>query len=287
MGGYKFKYIKANSNQELGTTITKTFEFPADFVLPAGAMVTLLPKAQSSVDTDQALGIGTGTVSQTNKLGAFIENPQGVIIDAVALNGATFPASIGVPTSVWTGASDNLSCSGKAGISRVLTTGNNQDSWMVSSATNPMTIGTLNPTLLLANDNGCYGEKTVFNVNVTGVPEVNPGISAVSVLGVEGESACTLTDVQVQVKIVNMGVQASTDPIPVTCELYENNALISTITDSYTESIAPYDTVEFVLEQTFNLSANTGARNFTIKSYTTLSTDVLHSNDTSFTTITS
>ncbi|MEE1119589.1 MAG: GEVED domain-containing protein, partial [Bacteroidales bacterium] len=62
---------------------------------------------------------------------------------------------------------------------------------------------------------------------------------------------------------------------------------ISTITDSYTESIAPYDTVEFVLEQTFNLSANTGARNFTIKSYTTLSTDVLHSNDTSFTTITS
>ena len=287
MGGYKFKYIKANSNQELGTTITKTFEFPADFVLPAGAMVTLLPKAQSSVDTDQALGIGTGTVSQTNKLGAFIENPQGVIIDAVALNGATFPASIGVPSSVWTGASDNLSCSGKAGISRLLTTGNNQDSWMVSSATNPMTIGTLNPTLLLANDNGCYGEKTVFNVNVTGVPEVNPGISAVSVLGVEGESACTLTDVQVQVKIVNMGVQASTDPIPVTCELYENNALISTITDSYTESIAPYDTVEFVLEQTFNLSANTGARNFTIKSYTTLSTDVLHSNDTSFTTITS
>ncbi|MEE1225850.1 MAG: GEVED domain-containing protein [Bacteroidales bacterium] len=287
MGGYKFKYIKANANQELGTSITKTFEFPADFVLPAGAVVTLLPKAQSSIDTDLALGIGTGTVAQTNKLGAFIENPQGTIVDAVALNGATFPNSIGVPSSVWTGASTDLNCTGKAGISRIITSGNNQSSWVVSSATNPMTIGVLNPTLLLANDNGCYGEKTVFNVNVTGIPEINPGISEVSVFGVEGESACTLTDVQVQVKIVNMGVQASTDPIPVTCELYENNALLTTITDSYTESIAPYDTVEFVLGPTLNLSANTAARNFTIKTYTTLSTDVLHSNDTSFTTITS
>lgn len=287
MGGYKFKYIKANATQPLGTTITKTFEFPSDFVLPAGAVVTLLPKAQSSVDTDQALGIGTGTVSQTNKLGAFIENPQGVIIDAVALNGATFPTSIGVPSTVWNGASDNLNCTGKAGISRVSITGNTQAIWQVSSVTNPMSIGTMNAQLPIEEDNGCYGEKTVFNVNVTGVPEINPGISEVSIFGVEGESACTLTDVQVQVKIVNMGVQASTEPIPVTCELYENNTLLTTITDSYTESIAPYDTIEFVLGPTLNLSANTTARNFTIKTYTTLSTDVLHSNDTSFTTITS
>ncbi len=285
MGGYKFKYIKANANQQLGTSITKTFEFPADFVLPAGAVITLLPKAQNSVDTDLALGIGTGTVAQTNKLGAFIENPQGTIIDAVALNGATFPNSIGVPSSVWTGASTDLDCTGKAGISRIATTGNNQSSWVVSTSANPMTIGVLNPTLLLANDNGCYGEKTVFNVNVTGVPEVNPGIASVAINGITEESACTLTDEEVKVKIANTGIQASSDPIPVVCQLYENNTLLTTITDVFTGSIAPYDTVEFVLGTTLNLSANTSARTFSIKAYTNLSTDVLHANDTSTTTI--
>ncbi|MBR5253508.1 MAG: hypothetical protein IKV46_00515 [Bacteroidales bacterium] len=287
MGGYKFKYIKANANQELGTSITKTYEFSSNFVLEPGQTVTLLNKAQSSVDTDLALGIGTGTVNQTNKLGAFIENPQGTIIDAVALNGATFPAAIGVPSSVWTGSSQNLNCTGKAGITRVSATGNTQDIWQVSSATNPMSIGVMNSQIPIAEDNGCYGEKTVFNVNVTGVPEVNPGVAAVSINGVDGESACTLTEEQVKVKLVNMGIQASSDPIPVVCELYENNALINTINDSYTSSIAPYDTVEFVLGPTFNLAANTNARNFTIKAYTNLSTDVLHSNDTSTTTITS
>lgn len=288
MTGYKFKYIKANANQELGTTITKTFEFPSGFVLPAGAVITLLQKAQSSIDTDQALGMGTqNTVTQTNKLGIFIENPQGAIIDAVALNGATFPAGINVPSSVWSGASTDLNCTGKAGISRVSITGNSQAIWQVSSSTNPMTIGTMNAQLPIEEDNGCYGEKTVFNVNITGAPEVNPGVVAVSINGVEGESACTLTEEEVKVKIVNMGVQASSDPIPVICQLYENNILINTITDSYTASIAPYDTVEFILGPTFNLSANTVARNFEIKAYTNLSTDVLHSNDTSLTTITS
>ncbi len=287
MAGYKFKFIKANANQELGTSITKTYEFPSGFTLAPGATVTLLNKAQSSVDTDLALGIGTGSVTQTNKLGAFIENAQGTIIDAVALNGATFPTSIGVPSSVWTGASTDLDCTGKAGISRITTSGNNQASWIVSSATNPMTIGELNPTLLIAEDNGCYGYKTVYNVNVTGVPEVNPGVASVSVNGIDTESACTLTDEEVKVEIVNMGVQASSDPIPVVCEVYENGTLISTITDSYTQSIAPYDTVEFVLGPTVNLSANTAAREFTLKAYTNLSTDVLHSNDTSYSTITS
>ncbi len=287
MAGYKMKYIKANANQDLGTTITKTYDFPADFVLAPGQTVTLLNKAQSSVDTDLALGIGTGTVSQTNKLGIFIENAQGVIIDAVALNGATFPASIGVPSSVWTGASTSLDCTGKAGISRISATGNDQTSWYVSSATNPMTIGTLNPTIVIAEDNGCYGYKTVYNVNVTGVPEVNPGVVDVSINGVETESACTLLDEEVKVKIVNMGVQASSDPIPVVCQVFENGTLISTITDSYTSSIAPYDTVEFVLGTTINLSATTAAREFELKAYTNLSTDVLHANDTSMSSITS
>ena len=287
MAGYKFKFIKANANQELGTSITKEYTFPDGFTLAPGATVTLLNKAQSGVDTDLALGIGTGSVTQTNKVGAFIENPQGTIIDAVALNGATFPAGLNVPSSVWTGASTDLSCTGKAGISRITTSGNNQASWIVSSATNPMTIGELNPTLLLAEDNGCYGYKTVYNVNVTGVPEVNPGIATVSINGIDSESACTLTDVEVKVTIVNMGIQASSEPIPITCELYENGILLSTITDSYTESIAPYDTIEFVLEPTLNLAANTVAREFTLKTYTTLSTDVLHFNDTSYTTITS
>lgn len=287
MTGYKFKYIKANATQELGTNITKEYDFPEGFVLAPGATVTLLNKNQNSVDSDLALGIGTGTVSQTNKLGAFIENSQGNIIDAVALNGATFPAGINISSSVWSGNSDNLMCNGKAGISRITTTGNTQASWVVSSVTNPMTIGEVNSTLIMAEDNGCYGEKTVFNVNVTGVPEVNPGIVNVSINGVESESACTLTDEEVKVKISNMGVQASSEPIPVICELYENGTLITTITDSYASSIAPYDTVEFVLGQTINLSANTNAREFTLKAYTNLSTDVLHSNDTSLSTITS
>lgn len=293
--GYKFCYEKVTSSSaNLTGNMTKEYSFPEGFILPKNSAVTLILVSQSNVDTDEALGIGTGssiTVSQTNKAGFLIKDAEGTVIDAVALNDATFPESI-VPAEIWTGPSSNLLLEvddeNFAGITRISTTDNTQSGWRVASADNPMTVGTFDENLVVHRDNGCYGQKTAYNVTVNQRPEVDPGIAMVAVEGMLGLEACTLTsEEEIRVKITNTGTQTSTVDIPLVCKLYENDVEVGGFTDTFTGSIPSFDIVEYVLNGSVDLTAFAEDRQLKIVVYSDLTTDQLHSNDTSYIEITS
>ena len=87
---------------------------------------------------------------------------------------------------------------------------------------------------------------------------------------------------EIRVKITNTGTQTSTDPIPIVCKLYENDVEVGGFTDSFTGNISSFDTVEYVLNGSLDLTAFTEDRQLKIVVYSDLASDQLHSNDTSY-----
>lgn len=282
MTGYKFIYY-SGTNTNLPTSATKTYNFPDNYILPANSSVVLLPVSANSVEGEEGvLGIGTGSVAVTRKVGFVLKNPENTVVDAVAVNGGNFVAAHNVPATMWSGASANLTLDNTAGIVRTSANATTQAGWTKASATTPMTLGTYNSSLTVHPNNGCLGNKATYNVSIQNVPTYNPGIVEVSVVGMESESACTLGDEQIKVKITNMGLQPISN-IPITYYSKKNNAIFEQKTDTYTETIIPYDTVEYVLAGgTLNLASSTTDQTFEIFAVANLDTDLLHDNDSSY-----
>lgn len=276
--GYSFVYYSGN-NTALSTSPTKTYTFPAGYVLEANQSVVLLPVNANAVTAEGVLGIASGTVGADKKTGYLLKNAAGTVIDAVAVNGATFAAGHNVPASVWQGSSANLTLTNTAGIVRTSAAGSTQAAWEKASSTSPMTIGTYNDELTVLTDNGCLGHKATYNVVIQNAPTYNPSIVAVSVVGLSADSACTLNEEQIKVKITNLGLQPVTN-IPIQYYSKKNNAILQQKNDTYTGTINPFDTIEYTLTETLDLSAVSANETFEITALANLAADNIHGDDT-------
>lgn len=276
--GYSFVYYSGN-NTALSTSPTKTYTFPAGYVLEANQSVVLLPVNANAVTAEGVLGIASGTVGADKKTGYLLKNAAGTVIDAVAVNGATFAAGHNVPASVWQGSSANLTLTNTAGIVRKSAAGSTQAAWEKASSTSPMTIGTYNDELTVHTDNGCLGHKATYNVVIQNAPTYNPSIVAVSVVGLSADSACTLNEEQIKVKITNLGLQPVTN-IPIQYYSKKNNAIFQQKNDTYTGTINPFDTIEYTLTETLDLSAVSANETFEITALANLAADNIHGDDT-------
>ncbi|MFW6019316.1 MAG: T9SS type A sorting domain-containing protein [Bacteroidales bacterium] len=113
------------------------------------------------------------TASSTST-GHWLTNPQGAIVDAVALNGYTFSSASGVSSNDWSGNIPNSG--GHAGVSRVSFDNNTASDWIISTSSNPQTLGNMNPQLSATEGAGCISAKSPVTVNVTGIPTVDAGV---------------------------------------------------------------------------------------------------------------
>ncbi len=295
MTGYKFAYVRAvrpgtpSSAVLLSNSMTKTYTFPNNFILQPNTSVWLVNKTGTSTE-DNVFYIGSAAgVIDTNAAGFLLKSNTDSILDAVTINYSNFNNNTHVPATVWSGyvitptttqqISGTTPTTHIAGIIRTNANGTNASAWTSSSATNPMTIGTYNDNLTVYVANDCYGDKTTFNVIINDPPVNEIALTNIKLAnGLETET-CGLTNVSFTVEMVNMGAYATTTPIPLVAKLYEGGTMISTFTDNYTPSLST-DTVEYTLNGSFDVSANTQTRNLTVVIYSNLAADTINYNDT-------
>ena len=279
MTDYKFIYYSGTTDS-LPTSATKTYTFPEGYVLAPNSSVVLLPVTAASVDdVSGVLGIGTGTIQTTRKSGFVLKNPAGTIIDAVAVNGGMFKYAHGVPNAVWHGQSNNLTLTNTAGLVRTTSSANSQAGWAKATATIPMSLGTYNSDITVHEDNGCLGNKAPYNVVIQNVPTYNPGIADVQVVGMVSDTACTLGQEQIKVKITNMGLQPISN-IPLTYYYKKNGTIGQQYTDTYTATINPFDTIEYVLPTLLDFTSTVTDDVYEIFVIANLASDIIHNNDT-------
>ncbi len=301
MTGYKFAYVRETkpgtptTPKTLSNSMTKTYTFPNNFILQPNTSVWLVNKTGTSTNEVLYMGSATGVID-TNAAGFVLKNSSDTIIDAVTINYANFNANTNVPSTIWSGyvvtptttqqIAGNSPTSHIAGLTRNNANGTNASAWTCASASNLMTIGEYNEDLTVHIVNDCYGYKTTYNVIINDPPANEIILTGIRLAnGLESES-CGLTDVSFTVSMVNMGAFATTTPIPLVAELYENGTMISTFTENYTPSLST-DTVDYTLTGTFDLTANTSNRYFTIVVYSNLAADTINHNDTASMMVTS
>lgn len=284
MSGYKFHAVKSSSTElpsTAGATSSnfKSYTFPSNYILKAGKSVVLLFATSSTVADSIALAtsISASFANATGKTGFIIADANNNVIDAVALNGATFNAASNVPSSVWA-SNNNLTMTGVAGVVR---TANTATGWQVSSATNPMSMGATNSNLQIYFDNGCYGEKAPYNVVITNAPAGDVALLDMYVSNHENaSSACGLGNETLTIKITNSGATPITETIPLVCNVYEGTTLVSSFTENYTSTLMPFDTLLYTFNSTIDMTAITAARDLHIVLNVDLASEVITFNDT-------
>ncbi|TAH38407.1 MAG: right-handed parallel beta-helix repeat-containing protein [Bacteroidetes bacterium] len=116
-------------------------------LIPSGGSLILTANSSNPTDDPANNAYRFGTVNfniGSGTAGGYIIRKNGLIIDAVAVNGMTFPAASGVTASDWSG---NIpSNSGQNGSVLISDDNNTNTSWAVTSSSGPMSsYGTLNP----------------------------------------------------------------------------------------------------------------------------------------------
>lgn len=284
LNGYQLCYVTGN-NVALSANMSKTVTF-SDYIIQPNTSVVIQFSNGISQDSTQYINVGGGTNYNANtKTGFLIKNPAGDVIDALAYNGAYFNASTIVPTSVWSGEGKMVPAN-TAGLIRTNRNATDSTGWTPSVSETPLTISTIDSSQIWKRDNGCFGFKTPYNIQVSGIPSIDPGVASIKLVGVNRTSVCTLTDEQVEVRITNTGVTPCYST-PLLLNVYEDTTLVTTIYDTCNITVVPSDTITYILSQTINLAANTSNRIFDIVCHSNLSSDVIHLNDTARMQITS
>ena len=277
---YKIEYIFGAAGDSLNPYTTRSYQFP-NYILSANTALVLQYANQISPDSSKTLYIGAGTFLTNSKVGFLLKDTNENVIDALTINGVKFRTSHNVPANVWTGHGKTLPVT-TAGIIRNTTNAKDSLNWIPASTNKFMSLGTLDSNLVIAYDNGCFGYKSPYNITVSGIPTVDPGISEVKILGVNKNEVCTLLDEEIQVKITNTGV-SPLNSTPIKLNLYElpQTTPLLTVYDTCNITINPNDTITYVLSQTLNLASHLGDKDFKIEAIADLSSDVIRINDTS------
>jgi PKD repeat protein len=126
----------------------RSYVFPSTAVIPAFGI--LIVHIGTGTDNIPNLYFNTGggnDVIQSSSLSGFILKSGSEIIDAVAVNGFTFPSSSGVTVLHWSG--NVPSSSGRSGISLINFDNNSASNWVIANTPSPLqTLGTINPGLI-------------------------------------------------------------------------------------------------------------------------------------------
>lgn len=277
--GYKVEYYMGNPNLDsLNVNSTRNFVFP-NYTLPANSAVVLqYGTSNQPTDSLQTIFIGSGNFNSSSKLGFTIKDSDGDVVEALTVNGIRFRTTHEVPSNVWSGYGKMMT-DGTAGIIRTSSSITDSTAWIPASESTPMSLGTLNTNLVTAFDNGCLGFKSAYNVLVSGIPTVDPGISNIELSGIVDEEVCTLGLEEIVLRIYNTGVSTLAEA-PVLINLYDQDSLCLSIEDTCFVPINSGDTITYLVSQPIDLSSHESNRSFIIEAISNLSTDVINTNDT-------
>ncbi|MFC1732889.1 GEVED domain-containing protein [candidate division KSB1 bacterium] len=245
-----------------------TYALPS-IILGSGEVLVLATYGATAADPLNNFYIaGSSSTSSNSMTGSWLTDPQGMVIDAVALNGHTFTSASTVTSNDWSG--NIASSSGNAGVVRIISDNNTASDWNISSVT-PQTLGSLNPQLSAGSSGGgCVSNRVPLIVTVSGQSTSDVGVIEIT----QPVSAVNLTSSEtVQVKVKNFGTNAQSN-IPVSYQIDQNTP----VTDTITTTINSNDTATF----TFSLTANLGisGNTYQVKAYTGLIADTVPQNDT-------
>jgi len=195
------------------------------FYLQASLLLFYSQQAGTTQDSSKYLFAGAGTsFNATSKVGIFIKDSvTNTVIDALTINNARFDTIYHIPSSIWSGLGINVP-NNTAGVIRSNRTAIDSTGWEKSTATRLMTIGSFDSTQVWKYDNGCYGFMSPYNVHVSGVPSVDPGVASIKLVGINESSVCTLTNEHVQVRVTNTGVQPCLST-PLALKVYDGQLL--------------------------------------------------------------
>ena len=276
----------------LTTTAAKIWVLPRVTIQPGASLVLQYKTNSTPSDSSRTIYVPnaslTPSVSYNTNFAILYRDGHG-IADAVAFNNITTVSSTqairwnnqNVPAAVWQGAGINLGTTMVAGVYRRQWPTNPPSQspsisnalWQVASNTYPMHIGTPKTHLVRYYDNGCDGLRAMVRINVTGVPTTDVSVDAPVV-----DTGCDLTtSEQVHVTLHNFGASAASN-VQVHYSLNGSNTPYCTNTIS---SIPGRGTVNHTFTSTINMHQNRDSV-FHVKVWiTSLSTDALHTNDTS------
>lgn len=234
----------------------KIFVFTDSVYIEPGQ--SLVVQYASGISSNPAMTIHTGSsfnVAYNSKI-AFVYRRGGVIEDAVALNDiASTPsgnptvtwANIGVPSYVWNGTGVNMASSNSsAGIFRNAFNGNASD-WQVASSANPMFLGSIKPTWIFFEENGCDGYFASYKVKMLAPPVADIDVAT----PVLPASECGQGEENVSVRVRNYGIG------PVTGLVLNCSDGNDTVTEAVGQTLAANGILDYTFTTPLNFARST------------------------------
>jgi|GEM_PF-822921 len=247
-------------------------------VLNAGEVMVLCvgPGTDSPANRYYNMGGTSDVIQSSSATGFALKDPGGVVVDAVASNSYSFTVGDGVSAADWTG--NISSSSGLAGSIRTISDNNVASDWIVSSASNTQTMGSLNPGLSGAGGIGCSSERIPAFVKVI-IPEED--IAMIEILS--PVNGCTFGMENVTVKLKNNGVDTIQNAF--TLGYFIADYPIPSL-DVVTDDILPGDTLIHTFTTPISLMTISGDSTFQIMVYGENAGDIYFVNDTIVKTVT-
>lgn len=270
------------------TTAAKIWVLPDVTIQPGASLVLQFRTRTTASDSSRTIYYGQNvSVGYTTNFALIYRDKHG-IADAVPFNSvitATSQQNIkwsnqNVPAAVWQGSAINMGTGQAAGAYRTGWPTNAPTSsavatatlWQVADAEHPMHIGTPKPHLVLYEDNGCNGTRSMVRLNVTNVPTTDISVEVPVV-----DTGCNLTTSEpVSVVVHNYGSQPS-GTVTIKYSLNGSNTAVCTNTIS---SIPARGSVTHNFTTPINMHQMVDST-FHVKVWVnSLSTDASHGNDT-------
>ena len=130
---------------EAAGALTVNYTFPASATLGSGQTLVLVFNVGTNDPANKLYFTGVAANPFSSAAIGYSLRNGSTVVDAVATNGYTFTAASGVTAADWSG---NVPTSaGFAGISRANNDSNTAADWLVASATQTQTVGSINPGL--------------------------------------------------------------------------------------------------------------------------------------------
>lgn len=231
----------------------RTYTFPTGAIVPANGVIVVHVGAGTDNPTAGFFNTGgsSNVIQSASATGFVLRNPSLLIVDAVAINSYVFPVASGVTSVDWSG---NIPSSSGAG--SIILNGpdlNSATNWVISTANNLGSFGTVNPafsiptpsspTISWTGPGGFTGNGNSINSNSLTILGNNNFIATIT--GAPGCSTTAIATVNVQtptIPVANFGINS----------VLGTTQTIFTLTDSSTNiptgwkwSVAP-NTVNFV-----------------------------------------
>ena len=261
--------------QWFSTSMANTFTFPAGTILsPNGTAIIAVGASAGVASPSNFYYIGNTSTgwSSSSVAGRILKKPNGVIMDAVGVNGFVFPAAANVPASEWS--SSPIGGGSTSGFRLIGADDNTGTNWIVSSSSNTQDPNTFNTGVVIPlYRGGCESNRVPLHVNVINIPTVELGIASIST-----NLGCDLTNAEsVTIDIYNQGYVDAVDSINVSFRVDANTFVVQELVP---DTIKAGDTVSYTFTATADLYAPLNDTFYIIEAYVTHPQDVYSLNDT-------